>query len=100
MFKDYFHPKGEDFMIEAYVDEVNATHQTYQIDEAGKNNIELDELMSTLRKNNIKVKVVNPTNFGTELVLYKDADIDKIKEIYPNIETSGKSVFLKKVLTT
>jgi hypothetical protein len=95
MFKDYFHPKGEDFMIEAYVDEVNAT---YQIDEAG-DNINLDELMSTLRKNNIKVKVVNPTNFGTELVLYKDSDIDKIKEIYPNIETSGKSVFLKKVLT-
>ena len=50
-----------------------------------------------LRNNNIKIKLVNPTSFGTEIILAKHYDETSIKEILKDyrIRIKNNSIFIE-----
>jgi hypothetical protein len=88
MFKDFFKETDEDFTfnVETPVNEVKTS---------------IDDKIKKIRDADIKIKLINPTNFGIEVIFYNEADAKEAAEIIdiPNsdIDIKGKSIFIKKI---
>jgi len=61
-----------------------------------------DEIIVLLNKNNMKVKVVNPTPFGLVVDFFKSFDLEEIKDLLSdldieenNIKAKGLSIFIE-----
>ena len=76
---------------------VNDNYKDYDINES-KEKITISELIKYLSNHDIKIKFINPTNFGTEIILYSKDDAKKIKKIFPDTQIVGTSVFIDKRL--
>lgn len=81
MFKEYFKVKSDVFTL-------NAISESQDTD--------INKLLDKIRKDNIRVKTIIPTKFGTEIVFYNATDAENAAGIINTKEVDDKSIFVPK----